>query len=268
MARLQFLCGSNNRWCRPGNADRAENSRFLDWSRFCRADRISMSGCPLESEVTNRLTLKLIIMAALLFNVVMARLCTTCQHLRRPEIDRRLAAGEATAQVARDHDINLSSLHRHRVNCLKLGSANAIKKEAARGTAAVTLLPSKETLSGAFTDLAGRIDEIIAQAKADGSFKLALSGLNSLRQTLESHARLAGYIGPAGAQVNLAIQNNVNVNTTQIAERLIIQFDKEPELKARIAEALLRLDHNATLQVTADRTNSHQPTDKEGCHES
>jgi hypothetical protein len=145
----------------------------------------------------------------------MSRVCNTCQHLRRAEIDRRLAAGEPTAQVARGYEINLSSLHRHRVNCLRLGSANAIKKEAARGSAAIALLPSKETLSGAFTDLAGQIDEIIAQAKADGSFKLALSGLNSLRQTLETHARLAGHIGPATAKVNVAIQNNVSVNTSR-----------------------------------------------------
>jgi hypothetical protein len=182
----------------------------------------------------------------------MARACTTCQHLKRPEIDRRLAAGEPAAQVARDYDINPSSLHRHRVNCLKLGSCGDIKKEAARGTAAMALLPSKETLSGAFSDLHARIDEIIAQAQAEGSLKIALSGLNSLRQTLETHARLAGHIGPATSQVNVAIQNHVNVNVTQIAERLIIQFDKEPELKARIAQTLLRLGD----ETPADQTSS------------
>jgi hypothetical protein len=186
----------------------------------------------------------------------MSRVCNTCQHLKRAEIDRRLAAGEPTAQVARDYQLNPSSLHRHRVNCLRLGSANAIKKEVARGTAAVALLPSKETLSGAFSDLHARIDEIIAQAQAEGSLKIALSGLNSLRQTLESHARLAGHIGPATAKVNVAIQNNVNVNTTQIAERLIGQFDKEPELKARIAQALVRLDDEAK----ADRPYSSGQT--------
>jgi hypothetical protein len=192
----------------------------------------------------------------------MSRVCRTCQHLKRPEIDRRLAAGEPMAQVARDYEINPSSLHRHRVNCLRLGSANAIKKEAARGSAAVALLPSKETLSGAFSDLAGRIDEIIATAQAEGSLKIALSGLNSLRQTLETHARLAGHIGPAGTQVNVAIQSNVNV--TQIAERLIGQFDKEPEIKARIAQALLQPDDKVTIQVTADQTNATQPTDSGG----
>jgi len=36
----------------------------------------------------------------------------TCQHLKRPEIDRRLAAGEPLTQVARDYDLKPSSLHR------------------------------------------------------------------------------------------------------------------------------------------------------------
>jgi hypothetical protein len=186
--------------------------------------------------------------------------------LKRSEIDRRLAAGEPTAQVARDYQLNPSSLHRHRVNCLKLGSANAIKKEVARGSAAIALLPSKETLSSHYGDLCARIDQIVAQAQAEGSLAIGVSGLNSLRQTLDSLARLAGHVGSAAAQVNVAIQNNVNVDIRQIAERLIIQFDKEPELKARIAQALLRLDDNANVPVTADRTNANQPTDNGGCH--
>jgi hypothetical protein len=156
----------------------------------------------------------------------MARACTTCQHLKRPEIDGRLAAGEPTAKVARDYDINPSSLHRHRANCLKLGSANAIKKEAARGSAAVALLPSKEILGGHYLDLRDRIDQIVAQAQAAGSLAVAVSGLNSLRQTLDSLARLGGHVG-GGAQVNVAIQNNVNVDARQIAERLITKFDHE-----------------------------------------
>jgi hypothetical protein len=69
------------------------------------------------------------------------------------EIDRRLAAGEPTAQVARGYEINLSSLHRHRVNCLKHGSANDIKKEASRGSAAVAPLPDRERLGSAYREL-------------------------------------------------------------------------------------------------------------------
>ena len=36
----------------------------------------------------------------------MTRTCTTCQHLKRAEIDRRLAAGEPATQIARDYELN------------------------------------------------------------------------------------------------------------------------------------------------------------------
>jgi transposase-like protein len=167
----------------------------------------------------------------------------TCQHLKRPEIDRRLAGGEPVAQVARDYDLNLSSLHRHKTNCLNLGSSNQIMKDAARGSAAIALLPSKEMLSSAYSELRTRIDQIVEQAQQQGSLNVAISGLNSIRQTLDSLARLAGHLQPAGTQVNVAVQTNVNVGAKQIAERLIQQFDHEPEFKARIAQALLEVDH-------------------------
>jgi len=170
----------------------------------------------------------------------MSRSCTACQHLKRPEIDRRLAAGEPVAQVARDHELSASSLHRHRTNCLKLASSNLIKKDAAQGTAAVALLPSKENLSDAYADLRTRIDQIVAQAEQQGSLAVAVSGLNSLRQTLDSWARLAGHT--QAAQVNVAVQTNVNVDLARIADRLIAHFDHEPDLKGRIAQALVEMD--------------------------
>lgn len=173
----------------------------------------------------------------------MSRSCTSCQHLKRPEIDRRLAAGEPSTQIARDYDLNSSSLHRHRKNCLKLASSNQIMKEAAQGSAAVALLPSKETLSAAYLELKARIDQIVVQAEQQKSLNVAISGLNSIRQTLDSLARLAGHLQPASTQVNVAVQTNVNVDARQIAERLIQQFDHEPELKARIAQALMEVDH-------------------------
>ena len=72
-------------------------------------------------------------------------------------------------------------------------------------TAAVALLPSKETLSGAYFELRARIDQIVAQAQAEGSLSVAISGLNSLRQTLDSLSRLAGH-DRATTEVNVADQ--------------------------------------------------------------
>jgi len=171
----------------------------------------------------------------------MARKCSTCQHVKRAEIDRRLAAGEPGNQIASDYGLNRSSLHRHRSNCLRLSSANAIMKEVSRGTAAVACLPSKEDLNHAYFELRTRIDGIVSQAQQQGSLQIALSGLNSIRQTLDSLSRLAGF-DQKGPQVNVAVQTNVNLDVTKIAERLIQRFDREPELKARIAQALLEVD--------------------------
>ena len=85
----------------------------------------------------------------------MTRKCSTCQHIKREEIDRRLAAGEPGSQIAHDYDLNPSSLHRHRTNCLGLPSSNQIMKQVSRGTAAITCLPSKEDLNNAYFESAG-----------------------------------------------------------------------------------------------------------------
>ena len=44
------------------------------------------------------------------------------QHVKRADIDRRLAGGEPGKQVALDYGLNPSSVHRHRVNCLRLAA--------------------------------------------------------------------------------------------------------------------------------------------------
>jgi hypothetical protein len=192
----------------------------------------------------------------------MSRKCSTCQHVKRADIDRRLAGGEPGKQVALDYGLNPSSVHRHRVNCLRLASSNTIMKEVARGTAAVAYLPSKEDLNSAYFDLRRQIDEIVAQAKAEGSLQIALKGLNSIRQTLDSASRLSGF-DRQGTQVNVAVQTNVGVDLSDFAERLIHKFDREPDMKGRIAAAIFELDDgdepNAeTIVDTTVRQTDHE----------
>ena len=90
-----------------------------------------------------------------------------------------------------------------------------------------------------------KIDEIVAQAQQQGSLNVAISGLNSIRQTLDSLARLAGHLQPASTQVNVNAVTTVNVGVVQIAERLIQAFDHKPELKAQIAQVLMEVSHES-----------------------
>ena len=140
----------------------------------------------------------------------MSRPCSTCQHIRRSEIDRRLAAGEPSKQIARDYSLNPSSLHRHRVNCVGLASSALTMKEAARSTAALVSLPSAEELGSAYGDLRQRIDQIVRQAQDAGSLAIAIQGLNALRQSLDSVARIAGHDRPVTSQVTVDLSINVN----------------------------------------------------------
>jgi hypothetical protein len=172
----------------------------------------------------------------------MSRKCSTCQHIKRAEIDRRLASGEPGKQVALDYGLNPSSVHRHRVNCLQLASSNTIMKATARGTAAAACLPTKEGLNDAYFDLRAQIDQIVTEARAEGSLQIALSGLNSIRHTLDSVSRLSGF-DRRDTTVNVAVQTNVHGELNALAERLIEKFDQEPDVKARIAHALLEIDH-------------------------
>ena len=183
----------------------------------------------------------------------MARKCSTCQHVKRAEIDRRLAGGESGKQVALDYGLNPSSLHRHRVNCLKLGSSNAIMKEVARGTAAVACLPSRDDLGSAYSDLRAQLDEIVGKAVEEGQPKTAITGLNSMRQTLDSLMRLAGHDRPT-AQANVAVKAGVSLDLDGLAERLIKKFDHDPELKGRIAAAIFSIEDEAEAQARIDNT--------------
>jgi hypothetical protein len=75
-----------------------------------------------------------------------------------------------------------------------------------------------------------------------GRYRSPSQGLNSLLQTLDSLARLAGHDRAGGTEINVAVQTNVHLDLTRIAERLIERFDHEPDVKARIAETLLEMD--------------------------
>ncbi|MCP4309147.1 MAG: hypothetical protein GY788_30590 [bacterium] len=153
----------------------------------------------------------------------MARPCTTCQHLHRSAIDRRLAAGEPTKRIARDYGLSPVSLGRHRVNCVGLTApVSAITKDASRGTVALASLPSKEEIAGGYDSIRERADAIVQQAEGAGSLAVALIGLREMRSTLDSVARLSGHDKPASPEVS------VTVDVAAIVDSLIAAIGPKP----------------------------------------
>jgi ERF superfamily len=102
---------------------------------------------------------------------------------------------------------------------------NGRGRQAARAASAPVLSPDE---SAALRErLLGELAELRSSESA------TISGLNSIRHTLDSLARLAGHDRP---QVNVAVQT-MNFDLSTIANRLVQAFDREP-VQQRLARAL------------------------------
>ena len=82
--------------------------------------------------------------------------------------------------------------------------------------AALATLPSRDELGGMYLDVRERLHAIIEQAEQQGTGAISVTGLNAVRQTLDSLARLAGHTG--SPIVNVGVQ--VNLSATDIAAEL------------------------------------------------
>jgi hypothetical protein len=106
------------------------------------------------------------------------RPCSTCQHVHRAAIDRRLASGEPISRISAEYGLSHVSLGRHKRNCAGLREPPAeIAKEASKATIALASLPSRDELGDAYGDLRSRIDSIVQQAETSGSLAIAITGL-------------------------------------------------------------------------------------------
>jgi hypothetical protein len=124
----------------------------------------------------------------------------------------------------------------------------------------VACLPSRDDLGSAYSELRAQLDQIVGKAVEEGQPKTAITGLNSMRQTLDSLMRLAGHDRPA-TQANVAVKPGTGLDLTGLAERLTKKFDRDPELKGRIAAAIFDIDDEAEAQARVD--NNVTETDDE-----
>lgn len=136
----------------------------------------------------------------------MPRHCLTCSHPRHFDVNRDLIAGETTVAVSARYGIALATLQRHRNKCLQAGvSAIAAGKRNTHAALAIAALPTREELGSSYMALTKRIDEIVTAAERQGSLAIAIQGLNSLRQNLDSLAHIAGHHAPAPVQIAVAV---------------------------------------------------------------
>ena len=119
---------------------------------------------------------------------VMALKCSVCQHVSRDAIERSLIHGEPMRDVVGRYSISKSALHRHKEAHLPKALARA--QEAEEIVRASSLLEEMEVLMEH-----GR--EILAEARAAGEHRTALSAMREIRGCLELLGKVTGELhGP------------------------------------------------------------------------
>jgi hypothetical protein len=179
----------------------------------------------------------------------MSRPCTICAHLHRGDIDRRLSTGEPARAVARAYGVASSNVQRHRKTCAGIAPHAAVARLATRANVALSFLPTREELGGAYQALTKRIDEIVTAAERQGSLAIAVQGLNSLRQNLDSLSHIAGHDTPGPAHVQVVVPLDPSIFVAALTAAL-----PDAEARLRFAQAMSAPVINGTANAMVPST--------------
>jgi hypothetical protein len=160
--------------------------------------------------------------------------CTICTSPHRATIDRQLVAGVPMKTLGQEFGLGRMSLHRHRLKCVGLLPTNSkevidARREPSRATAALASLPSANDLGSMYLDVRERLHGIINQAERQGTGAISVAGLNAVRQTLDSLARLAGHASEQNVNVGVQVNLSATDIAAELASRLTISNPKTIE---------------------------------------
>jgi hypothetical protein len=190
----------------------------------------------------------------------MPRICQTCTHPSRSEIDQRLAAGEADTDVARLYGLTKVAIYRHRTQ--HLGSkkhapsrpeppprdpAAQILASVQRAQNAVRRLPTPEKLAAAHLSLGQRASKLMTTAEQQNDVPAAVQAGNLVNRTLDSIGRVAGITTsnpPAQVDVTVNVNLQIDVAVQQILATLDPQASAPPAQLVQLADGSVTEDNS------------------------
>ena len=150
--------------------------------------------------------------------------CTVCVHEEVNTINEKLITGSPVRTLAKEYDLGIMALQRHRANHLPKHLIKA--KEAQEVDAADQLLDKVQGLYN--TAL-----EIMKEAREDGKFQPAVSALKEARSSLELIAKMIGEL-KTGHTVNITY-NQEFIEVRQQIHQALLPY---PEARQAVIEAL------------------------------
>jgi transposase-like protein len=161
------------------------------------------------------------------------RVCLTCTHPQREQIDHELVSGGSVAAVSRRYGVSADAMSRHKKMHLpkhRLAARNA--EEAADETRRA------DSLSDWTAKLRQKAASLMEEAEKRGDLRTALAGCREALRACDTMARMSGAI-PA-AQVNVSVTHN-HFQTLQVA--VLGALANHPAAKADVLAALELLEH-------------------------
>jgi hypothetical protein len=163
------------------------------------------------------------------------RVCTTCSHPHRHEIDAALVAGASIAVLARQYGLQDDAISRHRKRHLPAASAAA-------AVAAVQRAVEEEARGDGLLQVAEKIRDkaigLLEQAERSGDMRSALAGCREALRAVEIMSKLTGAIQTAPV-MNVSITSN---SITVVQQAILQALADEPAARAKVVAALAEIE--------------------------
>lgn len=147
--------------------------------------------------------------------------CSICRHEQREAIEQAIVEGVPYRNIAKQHNVSIAALSRHKSNDLPTHLTQA---QQAREAASASRLLSK------ILDLQAHAERIMRKAESADDFTAAVSAIREARQCTKLLAEVAG---------ELAVEGTTHINIGQVQAVLMDALKPFPEARQAAARALL-----------------------------
>ena len=111
----------------------------------------------------------------------MGRHCQVCTHAAIHRINRELLGGAKLQPTATHYGVPLTSLHRHRTQCLGLAKADTAVSAPSKLAGIKAKLPDADKMGDLYGSLRDELTEIVTDARSRGQSMVAVTAIDKIR---------------------------------------------------------------------------------------
>ena len=133
------------------------------------------------------------------------------------DLNKELIAGGTLQAIAKKYGVAVTSLQRHRIQCLGITRAADAVNVSAKLADIRAKLPKPEEIGNFYAVLRAQLAEIVDDALSKGQAMIAVTAIDKIRLNLDSVSRIAGL----DRRADPASPLQVNVDLGSLVDRLV-----------------------------------------------